>query len=79
MGTEPVWALLVGVVLAREPIGPLGLVGAAIIVAAGYAGQAIERRHREGTAGEVAPAEVTPPGPSTSAPPAPAGTPSGGG
>jgi drug/metabolite transporter (DMT)-like permease len=48
MGTEPVWALLVGVVLAGEPIGPLGLVGAAIIVGAGYAGQAIERRHREG-------------------------------
>jgi drug/metabolite transporter (DMT)-like permease len=74
MGTEPVWALLVGVLLAGEPIGPLGLVGAAVIVAAGYAGQAIERRHRE-----VGAAALTPPGRSTSAPPAPAGTPSAGG
>ena len=48
MGTEPVWALLVGVVVAGEAIGPLGAVGAALIVAAGYAGQAIERRHRLG-------------------------------
>ncbi|MBO0984972.1 DMT family transporter [Rathayibacter sp. SD072] len=46
MGTEPVWALLVGTVLAGEAIGPLGALGAALIVAAAYAGQAIERRHR---------------------------------
>jgi drug/metabolite transporter (DMT)-like permease len=46
MGTEPVWALLVGVVLAGEAIGPIGAGGAALIVAASYAGQAIERRHR---------------------------------
>lgn len=76
MGTEPVWALLVGVLLAGEPIGPLGLIGAAVIVAAGYAGQAIERRHREGAGGA---ARLSGPGRSTSAPPAPAGTPSGAG
>ncbi|KQQ08587.1 DMT family transporter [Rathayibacter sp. Leaf296] len=46
MGTEPVWALLVGTVLAGEAIGPLGALGAALIVAAAYAGQGIERRHR---------------------------------
>ncbi len=46
MGTEPVWALLVGVVVAGEAIGPVGAGGAALIVAASYAGQAIERRHR---------------------------------
>lgn len=46
MGTEPVWALLVGIVLAGEEIGPLGICGASLIVAASYAGQAIERRHR---------------------------------
>lgn len=46
MGTEPVWALLVGVVIAGEIIGPAGVCGAAVIVAASYAGQAIERRHR---------------------------------
>jgi drug/metabolite transporter (DMT)-like permease len=50
MGTEPVWALGVGVVLAGEPIGPFGLLGAAVIVVASYAGQAIERRHRRGEA-----------------------------
>jgi drug/metabolite transporter (DMT)-like permease len=46
MGTEPVWALLVGVVLAGEVTGPVGLLGAAVIVAASYSAQAIERRHR---------------------------------
>nr|WP_201470668.1 DMT family transporter [Microbacterium hydrocarbonoxydans] len=46
MGTEPVWALIVGVVLAGESVGAVGLAGAALIVAASYAGQAIERRHR---------------------------------
>lgn len=46
MGTEPVWALLVGVVIGGEPLGLFGLAGAALIVAATYRGQAIERRHR---------------------------------
>lgn len=46
MGTEPVWALLVGVLIAGETIGPFGVCGAGLIVAASYAGQAIERRHR---------------------------------
>lgn len=47
MGTEPVWALIVGLVLAGESVGAVGLAGAALIVAASYAGQAIERRHRQ--------------------------------
>ncbi|MDT0117015.1 DMT family transporter [Microbacterium sp. PRF11] len=46
MGTEPVWALAVGVAVGGEAVGAPGLVGAALIVAASYAGQAIERRHR---------------------------------
>ncbi|PPF69559.1 EamA family transporter [Clavibacter michiganensis] len=46
MGTEPVWALGVGVVVAGEAIGPVGMCGAVLIVAASYAGQAVERRHR---------------------------------
>ncbi len=50
MGTEPVWALLVGVLVAGEAVGPLGACGAALIIAASYAGQAVERRHRTGTA-----------------------------
>ena len=47
MGTEPVWALLVGVLIAGEAIGPLGIGGAVLIVSASYAGQTIERRHRQ--------------------------------
>ncbi|NKF31504.1 DMT family transporter, partial [Pseudomonas sp. BGM005] len=47
MGTEPVWALIVGVMLAGDRVGAVGLIGAGLIVAASYAGQAIERRHRE--------------------------------
>lgn len=50
MGTEPIWAVVIGVVGAGESIGAAGLVGAAVIVAATYAGQAIERRQRERTA-----------------------------
>ncbi|WEK62265.1 MAG: DMT family transporter [Candidatus Microbacterium colombiense] len=46
MGTEPVWALLVGILLAGDRIGVVGIAGAVLIVAASYAGQAIERRHR---------------------------------
>lgn len=49
MGTEPVWALLVGLVIAGERIGLIGLLGATLIVAASYAGQTIERRHRSRT------------------------------
>lgn len=46
MGTEPVWALAVGVAIGGEAVGLPGLAGAALIVAASYAGQAVERRHR---------------------------------
>lgn len=52
MGTEPVWALLVGVFIAGEAIGPLGICGAVLIVAASYVGQAVERRHRLRNAAE---------------------------
>jgi drug/metabolite transporter (DMT)-like permease len=38
MGTEPVWALLVGVLVAGEAIGPLGALGAVLIIVASYAG-----------------------------------------
>lgn len=46
MGTEPVWALLTGVLLAGERIGVFGAMGAAVILVSTYAGQAIERRER---------------------------------
>ncbi|KQM40580.1 DMT family transporter [Microbacterium sp. Leaf203] len=50
MGTEPVWALAVGVAIGGEAVGLPGLAGAALIIAASYAGQAIERRHRRSRA-----------------------------
>lgn len=46
MGTEPVWAVLVGVGLAGEALGWLGAVGAILIVAGCYSGQRIESRFR---------------------------------
>lgn len=46
MGTEPVWAVLVGVGLGAEPLSPVGTVGAVLIVAATFWGQRVERRHR---------------------------------
>ncbi|MDQ1135606.1 drug/metabolite transporter (DMT)-like permease [Microbacterium sp. SORGH_AS 1204] len=55
MGTEPVWALAVGVAIGGEAVGLPGLAGAVLIVAASYAGQAIERRHRRGRASVPAP------------------------
>ncbi len=39
MGTEPVWAVVVGVAVGGEAIGPVGVAGAALIVGASYAGQ----------------------------------------
>lgn len=46
MGTEPVWAVLVGVALAGDSFGPAAAIGTVLIVGACYAGQAIERGHR---------------------------------
>jgi drug/metabolite transporter (DMT)-like permease len=60
MGTEPVWALLVGVVIAGETIGPIGVAGAVLIVAASYAGQAIERRHRGSRTRNACPVAASP-------------------
>lgn len=60
MGTEPVWALLVGVLVAGEVTGPLGALGAALIIVASYVGQAIERRHRERTTGATPSAQQEP-------------------
>ena len=72
MGTEPVWALAVGVVIGGEALGLPGLAGGALIIAASYAGQAIERRHRR-AAPPAPPAPPRPPRPSR--PPVPAAPP----
>ena len=46
LGTEPVWATVMAVVFGGELMGPLGVLGGVLIVAATYWGQAIEQRHR---------------------------------
>ncbi|MCH0561627.1 DMT family transporter [Streptomyces sp. MUM 136J] len=46
LGTEPVWAAAVGVALAGERFTPLTALGAALMIAAGYRAQAVERAHR---------------------------------
>ncbi|NYE95424.1 drug/metabolite transporter (DMT)-like permease [Psychromicrobium silvestre] len=46
MGTEPVWAVLIGVTLGGELLGWLGAAGAALIIGATYAGQRIETASR---------------------------------
>ncbi|WP_219817047.1 DMT family transporter [Arthrobacter sp. GMC3] len=46
MGTEPVWAVLAGVLLAGETLGWLGALGGLLIVAGCYAGQRIEAKFR---------------------------------
>jgi drug/metabolite transporter (DMT)-like permease len=46
LGTEPVWATFIAVSLGGELIGPLGALGALMIIGATYWGQAIETKHR---------------------------------
>ena len=56
LGTEPIWAVLIGITLGSELLGWLGILGALLIVGGSYRAQAIEHKHR------VVP--VIPPGPS---------------
>ncbi|MER5754168.1 DMT family transporter [Streptomyces sp. NPDC002088] len=49
LGTEPVWAAVVGVALGGEHFGPLTGLGAALMVAGTYWGQSVERAHRAAT------------------------------
>jgi drug/metabolite transporter (DMT)-like permease len=48
MGTEPVWAVAVGIGVGGEHLTPAIVAGAVLIVAATYYGQHVERRHRLG-------------------------------
>ncbi|MDH6142676.1 MULTISPECIES: DMT family transporter [Kitasatospora] len=69
LGTEPVWALLVGVLLGGDHLGLYGAIGAVLIVVGAGWGQRIERRHREGRQGRP-PAESAAPEEQTAAQPA---------
>lgn len=58
LGTEPVWAVAVGVALGGDHLSPLTGLGAALMVAGTYWGQAVERAHR--SAREPRPSSVHP-------------------
>jgi drug/metabolite transporter (DMT)-like permease len=46
LGTEPVWATILAVTIGSELIGPLGAIGAVMVIGATYWGQSIETKHR---------------------------------
>lgn len=46
LGTEPIWSTVLAVIVGGELIGPLGVIGALLIIGSTYWGQAIETRHR---------------------------------
>jgi drug/metabolite transporter (DMT)-like permease len=46
LGTEPVWAVTVAVLLGGDKLGWLGLLGAALIIGGSYFGLGIEDKHR---------------------------------
>ena len=46
LGTEPVWAVIVGISIGGESLAVLGVIGAALIIGSSYFGQKIETAHR---------------------------------
>ncbi len=46
LGTEPVWAVVVGISIGGESLALLGVLGAALIIGSSYFGQKIETQHR---------------------------------
>lgn len=47
MGTEPIWAVFIGITIGRESLALLGFLGAALIIAGTFLGLAAETRHRK--------------------------------
>jgi drug/metabolite transporter (DMT)-like permease len=54
LGTEPIWAVAVGIGLGGERLTPWATLGALLMITGTYWGQAIERTHRTTTAGTAA-------------------------
>jgi drug/metabolite transporter (DMT)-like permease len=46
LGTEPVWAVIVGGAIGGETLGAVGVIGAVLIIGSSYFGQKIETEHR---------------------------------
>jgi drug/metabolite transporter (DMT)-like permease len=49
LGTEPIWAVAIGISLGREQLTPWAVLGAVLMIAGTYWGQAIERTSRTTT------------------------------
>ncbi|MFJ6836612.1 DMT family transporter [Streptomyces sp. NPDC091209] len=62
LGTEPVWAVAVGIGLGGERLTALTALGAVLMVAGTYWGQAVERAHRTAVRGESSPRDTLPVG-----------------
>ncbi|KDA05447.1 permease [Microbacterium sp. CH12i] len=53
LGTEPIWAALVGVVLAHDSVTAVGYCGIALVLAGTAWGRSVEQRHRLATASDL--------------------------
>ncbi|WP_081802358.1 DMT family transporter [Actinotalea ferrariae] len=53
LGTEPLWALVVGLALGGDRLGPAGVVGAVLVVVGTAWGQGVEQRHRAAGGGRI--------------------------
>lgn len=56
LGTEPLWAVLIGLGMAGDTLGPVGAAGAVLVVAGTFWGQRVEARHRRPSSRTVSPA-----------------------
>lgn len=50
LGTEPIWAAIIGIAIAHDTVGALGYCGIALILAGTSWGRSLEQRHRLATA-----------------------------
>jgi drug/metabolite transporter (DMT)-like permease len=46
LGTEPIWAAIIGIAIAHDAVGPAGYCGIALILAGTAWGRSVEQRHR---------------------------------
>ncbi|WBM79268.1 DMT family transporter [Cryobacterium breve] len=58
LGTEPVWAAIVGITVAHDPVALAGYLGIALILAGTAWGRSIEQRHRLAPAAGIDPRPV---------------------
>lgn len=47
LGTEPIWSTILATIIGGEVIGPIGILGALLIVGGTYWGQSLETKHRK--------------------------------